>query len=265
MLKTLAAVHAPGADNTQLPIMVKKLNSFVERLGLYPQKIDVNHVSVNDMTGTRPDNEPLTLIIGWGLSEKPCWSKWAYEVKTSPVIKQFVAVDLYERCGAHGRVLTVPYVKSGHFWWHKSWQTNCKLFLRGCYISTFAPYGMKRIPKNDVCGNDITVINRYKLGLGPPEEVDIVRLVFSLFVDFGYTLTEISNLLNAEGVKAPHNSKIWNGRKLKSLVESAVYIGSNQFGACLKHDVFPALIDRSTFCAAQAKIYKKEASALVLT
>ena len=95
--------------------------------------------------------------------------------------------------------------------------------------------------------------------------LDIVRLVFSLFVDFGYTLTEISNLLNAEGVKAPHNSKIWNGRKLKSLVESAVYIGSNQFGACLKHDVFPALIDRSTFCAAQAKIYKRDASALVLT
>ncbi len=208
------------------------------------------------------DDIPSTLIIGWGLSERPCWAKWAYEIKTSQTIKLIIAVDLYEQCGTNGRVLVVPNKKPGSYWRHKSWQTRCKLFLNGCYVSYVAPYGMKRIPK-DIYNDGLTVSNRHILVPGLQQEIEIVRLIFNLFVNHGYTMTEISNLLNAQGIKAPNRSKIWSGKKIKSLVTSVIYIGSNQYGACVKHNVFPALIDRSTFYAAQAKIYGKEIYASV--
>jgi len=201
-------------------------------------------------------DEIVTLIVGWGLTEKPRWTKWAYEIKTSQMIRLFIAVDLYERYGANGRVLIIPNAEGG-YWRQKSWQTRCKLFLNDCYVSYLAPYGMKRIQKA-IYDDSFTFSNRYKLIPGSQQEIEIVRLIFHLFVNHSYTMTEISNLLNAQGIMAPNRSKIWNGKKIKSLVTSAVYIGSNQYGACIKHNVFPALIDRSTFCAVMAKIHGKE-------
>jgi len=257
MLKTTAIIHALGANNSQLEILVKKLECFTERMNFYPNQIRVNASPVIDIINPENDDISSTLIIGWGLSEKPCWAKWSYEIKTSQVIRLFIAVDLYEQYGAKGRVLMVPNLKAGNYWRHKSWQTRCKLFLNGCYVSNFAPYGMKRIPKH-VYNDDLTVSNHHILVPGLQQEIEIVCLIFNLFVNYGYTITEISNLLNAQGIKAPNKRKTWSGKKIKSLMSSAVYIGSNQYGACVKHNVFPALIDRSTFCAAQAKIYGKE-------
>ena len=193
--------------------------------------------------------------MGWGLPEKPYWDQWAFIVKTSPVIRLFIAVDLYENIGDYGRMLFLPNSCKGSGRGYKTWETHCKLFLDNCFVCSIAPYGMRRIPKEDCLAPDLPKINRYLLTPGTSEEIEIVRLIFSLFVDHGYTLTEISNLLNAQGVKAPHVSKTWRMRKIKSMILSATYIGSNQYGACIKHDVWPALIERSTFCAALAKIY----------
>jgi len=259
MFKTTAILHAIGANDFQLEILVKKMGCFLERMNFYPHDIRVNASPPIDMNDSGGDDIPSTLIIGWGLTEKPCWTKWAYEIKTSQVIKLFIAVDLYERYGANRRVLIMPNVEGG-YWRQKSWQTRCKLFLNDCYVSYIAPYGMKRIQKA-IYDDNFTFSNRYKLIPGSQQEIEIVRLIFHLFVNHGYTMTDISNLLNAQGIKAPNRSKIWNGKKIKSLMTSAIYIGSNQYGACIKHNVFPALIDRSTFCAAQAKIHGKEAFA----
>lgn len=262
MLKTVTVVHAVGANNSQLEILAKKMRCFLKGMNFYSHDIRVNASPVIYMNNSGNDDIPSTLIIGWGLSERPCWEKWAYEIKTSPVIRLFIAVDLYERYEANARVLIMPDVKRGNYWRHKSWQTRCKLFLNGCYVSYVAPYGMKRIPK-DVYDDGLTVSIRYMLVPGLQQEIEIVRLIFNLFVNHSYTMTEISNLLNAQGIMAPNRSKIWSGKKIKSLMTSVVYIGSNQYGACMKHNVFPALIDRSTFCAAQAKIYGKVAFAPV--
>jgi hypothetical protein len=257
MIKTTAIIHASGANRFQLEILIKKLKRFSERINFYPSVIRVNASPLNDIAITEITDHSSALIIGWGLAEKPCWTKWSYEIKTSRVIKLFIALDLYERDGINGRVLMAQNLKAGKFWRNKSWQTRCKLFLRGYYVSTFAPYGMKRIPK-DVSNNEPIAFNPHLLVPGTPQEIEIVRLIFDLFVSHNYSITEISNLLNAQGVKAPNKSKIWNSKKIKSLMSSPVYIGSNQYGACVKHDVFPALIDRSTFCTALAKIYGKD-------
>jgi hypothetical protein len=288
MSRTIAIVHAPGVNQAQLNILVEKLRDFINQIDFNGTEIQVNpdppfrsekfgirdeiitlivgwgwwmnEIPLIDMNNSENDDIPSTLIIGWGLSKKPCWTKWTYEIKTSKVIRLFIAIDLYERYGANGRILMMPDVKTGSYWRHKSWQTRCKLFLNGCYVSYVAPYGMKRIPK-DVYDNDLTVSIRYILVPGLQQEIEIVRLIFHLFVNHSYTMTEISNLLNAQGIMAPNRSKIWNGKKIRSLMTSAIYIGSNQYGACIKHNVFPALIDRSTFCAAMAKIHGKGAFA----
>ena len=256
MIKTTAIIHASGANKSQIEILIKKLKRFTERINFCPNEIRVNASRLTDIIIPENYNIPSTLIVGWGLAEKPSWTRWLYEVKTSKIIKLFIAIDLYERHGNNGRVLMVPNLKAGNYWRYKSWQTRCKLFLKGYYVSTFTPYGMKRIPK-DIFNDGFTVSKHHILIPGSSQEIEIVRLIFDLFVSHGYTNTEISNLLNAQGIKAPNKSKTWNSKKIKSLMSSPVYIGSNQYGACLKHDVFPALIDRSTFCAAQARIYER--------
>lgn len=257
MPKTIAILHVAGATDSQLELLAKKFEQFVMRMNLHPHEIKINSAPIIDLNSPRNTDIPSTLIIGWGLSEKPCWNKWSYEINTSSVIRLFIAVDLYERQGDNKRVLVEPKFKGGSYLRQKSWQTRCRLFLNGCFVSHVAPYGLKRISKSGYKG-DLAIPNRYVLVPGFQQEIEIVRLIFNLYVNHGYTITDISNLLNAQGVKAPNRSNIWNSKKIKSIMTSAVYIGSNQYGACVKHNVFPALIDRSTFCAAQARIYRKK-------
>jgi hypothetical protein len=256
MPKTVAILNVPDSRDSAVEVLLKMLKHFMETLNLNPDKIKVADRSEMHPRILENNKAPNMLIIGWGLSDKPRWSKWSYEINTSSIIKIFIAIDLYHQHGSGVRVLIRPKTK-GCNWRHKSWQTRCKLFLDDCFISYVAPYGMQRITKS-IYADGFPFLKRYTLIPGSQQEIEIVRLIFNLFVDHGYTLTEIANLLNAQGVEAPNKSKIWSGKKLKSLMTSAVYIGSNQYGACVKHDVFPALIDRPKFCAAQAKIYKRQ-------
>jgi hypothetical protein len=240
-----------------LELLIKKLKCFTEVIELYPNVIRVNASPLKDIAIIEKKNISSALIIGWGLAEKPRWTKWSYKIKTSKVIKLFIALDLYEWDDINGRVLTAQNLKGKKFLLKKSWQSRCKLFLRGYYVCNFAPYGMKRIPK-DHSNNERKPFTPHVLVPGSPQEIEIVRLIFHLFVNYNYSITEISNLLNSQGIEAPKKSKIWNSKKIKSLLLSPVYIGSNQYGACVKHDVYPALIDRSTFCRALAKICEKD-------
>ena len=256
MLKTTAIVHAPGVDNSSLGIMVKKLKRFVERMNFHQPDFRINNNSVIDTGFPRINRNASNLIIGWGLIEKPDWSNLAYAVKTSSEIRIFIGIDLYETSGRYGRLLIEPALKHGHYWRHKSWQSKCKRFLNGCFLSYLAPFGMKRVRKASPFNSDYGISNYYTLVPGTTQEIEIVRLMFDLYVNHGYTFTNISNLLNAQGVAAPNKCNVWNPKKVKNILTSVVYIGSNQFGACIKHNVFPAIIDRSIFYAAQAKIYK---------
>lgn len=257
MFRNTAIVYAPGEKESELTILVKKMEAFLEWINLFSYEIRFYASPLFHPCNRFDCTIPSTLIIGWGLFERPDWSKWTYEMKTSSVVRLFIAVDLYEHYGAYGRVLMVPNLKNGHYWRSRFWQTRLKLFLNGCFINPIAPYGMRRIPIDEENCNLPTLASRHTLVPGSPQEIEIVRLVFNLYVDFGYTFTGISNLLNAQSVTAPNKSPFWNARKVRSLLASAFYIGSNQYSACIKHNVFPALIDRSTFYAAQAKIYGK--------
>jgi hypothetical protein len=255
MLKTTAIVHAPGVENFPLRVMVKKFQRFVERMNFYQPDIRINNYpEINaDLPGIY--RNPPNLIIGWGLVEKPDWSGLEYAIKTSTAVRIFIAIDLYETIGEHGRVLLGPNLKHGRFWQRKAWQLKCKQFLNGSYVSCCVPYGLRRIPSTNLYDQHYSLSCLYTLVPGSTHEIKIVRLLFDLYANHGYTLTDLANLLNAQGVRSPHKGKVWNPRKIKTIITSPVYIGSNQFSACMKHNVFPALIDRSIFYAAQTRMY----------
>ena len=254
MGNTLAIVYAPGETDLLLQILVKKMELAMRGLSIHRDNLLVHQDSKNPFDQTEKYLHPTNIVIGWGLPTKPDWSPWTRQVKTSAGIKQFVAVDLYEPYKNTERVLCVPHIKTGHFWRRTSWQTNCRRFLKGFWINHITPYGMKRIPIVDDTNNDA---KNHSLTLGAPQQTEIVRMIFNFFVHYNYSLTEISNLLNAQGVMAPNKSKFWAIHKVKAILESAVYIGSNTYGACIKHAVFPTLIDRSTYCSALSKLYRK--------
>jgi hypothetical protein len=236
---------------------MEKLENFLLSLQINRSRIWINQDPDLNLANWKNHYTPSTLIMGWGLPEKPRWNQWAFTIKTSSVIRLFIAVDLYESREGSGRVLFLPMYRKGRGWRDKTWRTRFELFLKNCYIGRVTPYGMRRMPKENYGYSDFSMINRYRLIPGPSEEIEIIRLIFRLFVDHGYMFSEISNLLNAQGVKPHCISKSWNFQKIKSMLVSAVYIGANQYGDSLKHDVFPALIDRSTFCKALARIYNQ--------
>jgi hypothetical protein len=257
MTNTLTIVHAPGTNSMQTQVLEKKLESIMKELNICQENVLINLDPGIDLEAIEKSENPRTLIIGWGLSKEPCWTPWIYALKTSTTINRFIAIDLYDRHEKTRRLLMDPDIKTGRYWRHKSWETQCKLFLKGCWVSHVTPYGMQRRPTMDPFTTGYTGINRHRLSPGLPPQTEIVRLIFSLFADHDYTMTEISNLLNAQGIDAPHNSNFWNIKKVKTILESIVYIGSNSFGACLNHNVFPPLLDRSIFCAALSKIHGK--------
>jgi hypothetical protein len=84
--------------------------------------------------------------------------------------------------------------------------------------------------------------------------VEIVRLIFELFVIHDYTLTDVCNLLNSQGVKPPLKNNTWKTSVVRTILESEIYIGANEFSGCVKQDVFPPFIDKAVFFEAQAKI-----------
>ena len=86
MPKTIAILHALDANDSHVAILLKKLGYFMERMSIYPDEIRVNDVPYIGANNPGNDEIPSTLVIGWGLSEKPRWTRWSYEIKTSSLI-----------------------------------------------------------------------------------------------------------------------------------------------------------------------------------
>ena len=253
MFQTIAIVYAPDADKAKMGVLLSKLQAVMHGLGLRAERIHTNLDPEICLEQIERTGAPTGLTIGWGLSMEPFWTPWTQSVKTSTTVRQFIAVDLYDRCGKTGRVIAAP----GQLVRNKSWRTNCRLFLNGYHVGYVTPYGMRRVPAMDPFNDGFAGIGRHRLSPGPPLQIRIVRLIFTLFADCGYTLTGISNLLNAQGVEAPHGSRFWDTGKVRAILGSVVYIGTNKYGACLKHGAFPALVDRSIFCAAMARMVSR--------
>jgi len=258
MPRTLAIVHAPGAKQAQLNMLVEKFRDFINQIDFNGTDIKINPEPLSRLGQIGLKEEIGTLIVGWGLSSKPTWGWWMNEIPLSKSVRQLIAVDLFERHRFDGRKLDVPRIHAGKYWSKKTRQNNFQLFLEGYYIKPVAPYAMRRVPVKKSQPKNRSSRRRYVLEPGDPEKVEIVRLIFELFVIHDYTLTDICNLLNSQGVKSPLKSNTWKTRVVRTILESKIYIGANEFCGCVKHGVFPSFIDKSIFFEAQAKISRNQ-------
>jgi hypothetical protein len=258
MSRTLALVHAPGVNQAQLNMLVKKLRDFMDQIDFNGTDIHVNPAPIFRSEKFGNNDEIITLIVGWGLPSKPTWDWWMSEIPLSKTPRQFIGIDLFERNRFDGRELEPPRINAGKYWSRKTRQNNFKLFLEGYYIKPTAPYAMRRVPIKKSKQKNRSSRLRYVLEPGDPQRVEIVRLIFELFVIHDYTLTDICNLLNSQGVKPPLKSNTWKTRVVRTILESEIYIGANEFSGCIKHGVFPSFIDKSIFFEAQAKISRDQ-------
>jgi hypothetical protein len=254
MSKILAIVHAPGVKQAQLNMLVEKFRDFMDQIDLNGTEIQVNPDPLLRSDKYDSKDEINTLIVGWGLSTKPTWGWWMNEITLPDTVRQFIGIDLFERNRFDGRELEPPKINAGKYWSRITRQSNFKLFMEGYYIKPTAPYAMRRVPIKKSKQKNRSSRLRYVLEPGDPEKVEIVRLIFELFVIHDYSLTDICNLLNSQGVKSPLKSNTWKTRIVRTILESDTYIGANEFCGCIKHGVFPSFIDKAVFFEAQAKI-----------
>lgn len=260
-METISILHAPGVEQSKILFLERKLKDFVDRIDLGKSDIQVNPPHLLKYIDAARNDGELTLIIGWGLPSSPSWDRWMVENKIPRGVRQFIAVDLFERRGYDGRLLGVPYVNAGKYWSRRTRQINMSLFLNGCYLKPHTPFGMKRVLTKKKKERAPSTRLYYNLVPGEPEKVEIVRLIFDLFVNSDYSLTGITNLLNAQGVCPPHKSSAaWNTRIVRSILASWAYIGANEYCGCYKHNAFPLVVDRALFFEAQAKMARKQIS-----
>lgn len=146
--------------------------------------------------------ELLTVIIGWGLKEKPSWETIIPRPKSLDSVRQLIAIDLFERKGLDGRVLEKPLINAGKFWSRRMQLNNQTLFLEGNFLQASTPYDLKRVELVCAGNNTKSPIPLFAFEPGDSSEVEIIRMIFELFVDHDHNRSEICNLLNAQEVKA---------------------------------------------------------------
>jgi len=254
MSEAHAIIYAPGADRAQCKHLVRKLQDKAHRMGFSKKDIQIRFDSVIKIKRSEKSNRMISLIIGWGIPSNPSWDRLFNEYSSLELVRHLFAFDLYERERFDGGILNEPRINAGKYWSEKVQENYLRLFLKGCYIRTNIPYGMKRVPiKSSVILSSRR--GHYTLEPGNPAEIKIVRLIFDLFANHGYNRTEICNLLNAQGIECKNKNSVWDTRKILTILKTPMYIGANQYGDCIKYDVFPTIIDKGTYFEAQARIW----------
>jgi len=254
MPDSYAIIYAPGVDKIQAMDLVRKIQETSECMGFINTNIQINpEPLLKEQRKERP-RKLITLIIGWGLPAEPSWNIIFDKFVSLKIARNIYAIDLFERRGFNGRILTPPKVNAGKYWSRRVQEKNLRLFSKGYYIRNYVPYGMKRVSVKEPVDETNFSRKRYVLKPGKPSEIEIVRLIFDLFVNHDYNRTEICNLLNAQKVESPNKSDLWNTSKIVTILKSPSYIGANQYSECVTYDVFPSIIEKSIFFEAQARV-----------
>ncbi len=116
----------------------------------------------------------------------------------------------------------------------------------GNYISTTAPYGYRKInPEPKVHTLEIV-----------PEEAEIVRLIYKLYLD-GHGAKYIANELNRMGV-SPQKSKFWEYPSIKKILTNPLYCGkvgwkTKSNGDMLYKGLHESIVSEEIFNAVQQK------------
>jgi hypothetical protein len=254
MTDTFAILHAPNTSKRMENRLIQKLNIIINCLNIGKFKISVNPDFPIDNYLKNDSKNLFTLIIAWGLCVKPSWEIIMPATQCLVSLRQFIAIDLFERKGLDGRILETPKINAGKYWSQNIKRNNKNLFFDGYFLQAKIPYGLKKVTVSNTKKIISSSMPMFAFEPGEPSEVEIVRMIFDLFVSHDYNRTEICTLLNAQEVQAPQKNGIWNAKTIKTILESPLYIGANQYRGYIKQNVFTPIIEKYIFYEAQAKI-----------
>jgi hypothetical protein len=255
MRKTLAIIHAPGATEDQKRRLVQKLRYHLDLHGFSGVRIRTNP----KMPFQEDDYGKCwnTIVLGWGMPSGPTWAQWVCEHNPARFGQEFLVFDLFERRKNHGKILCEPRINAGSYWGGKIKLKNFQVFLDGYYLKPSAPYGMRRVVKNKAGTSPSRPRPHNVLVPGNQEDIEIVRLIFDLFVNHDSKRTKIANLLNVQSVKPPGKNARWSAGAVRAILENPAYIGANEYGGSIRFNVFPSIVNKSIFFEAQAKIIQE--------
>jgi hypothetical protein len=260
MIDTFAILYAPSVNKEKENRLIQKLINIVENLNIGEVNIQINpELPIYEYWENKPNNL-ITLIIGWGLCANPSWEILIPEMQYLEPVRQFIAIDLFERKRFDGRLLEKPMINAGKYLRQKIKRNNQDLFFDGYFLQANVPYGIRKVQVNYAERENQSSMPLFAFEPGEPSEVEIVRMIFELFVGHDYNRTEICTLLNAQEVEAPKKSGVWNAGAIKTILESPLYIGANQYRGYIKQDVFTPIIEKYIFYEAQAKMSQMDLS-----
>jgi DNA invertase Pin-like site-specific DNA recombinase len=117
----------------------------------------------------------------------------------------------------------------------KVFAAQCRVVGLGYRLGGLPGYGLRRmlidengVPKGKLALGEWKCImtDRIILVPGPPEEVGVVRWIFSTFVREKRTEFEIASILNERGIPNGHD-RPWNRHTVKRILRNEKYIGNN--------------------------------------
>lgn len=160
---------------------------------------------------------------------------------------------------------------------------HCRLVERGYWQGGSAAFGLRRLlvgeggaVKGQLCRGEHKSLQTDRIIVvpGPRMEVDLVRRIYSLFVQEGKTEQTIARELNAEGLTTARR-RPWSPGAIRRILQNETYIGNYVWNRCstklsrkrihngpemfVRSDgAFEPIVDRAAFMAARAVLRNRQ-------
>lgn len=119
----------------------------------------------------------------------------------------------------------------------KVFAAQCRFAMKGHKMGGIAGYGLRRV-SYDREGNERRTLasgerkgaatDRVRFGWGPPEEIEVVKKIFTWYLDGHHGDTAIAGMLNGQGVAAERGGE-WKPWHVKAILTNEKYMGSVVF------------------------------------
>jgi DNA invertase Pin-like site-specific DNA recombinase len=223
-------------------------------------------------------------VSRWGRFQDADEGAYHEHICSRAGIRVHYCAEQFDNDGSIGSILlkNVKRVMAGEFSRElsvKVFAGQCRNIERGFRQGGPAGFGLRRLlideernPKGELGRGDRKSLqtDRVVLTLGPPEEIEHVNSIYSMFVEEGKSEREIALILNQRGILSDLG-RPWTRASIHQILTNEKYIGNNIFNRVsykLKQrrvlnrrdtwvradGVFPSIVDRSLFDRARAII-----------
>jgi DNA invertase Pin-like site-specific DNA recombinase len=100
---------------------------------------------------------------------------------------------------------------------------------QGKFLGSPIPYGLRLHVETDERGHRLK--GKSRLLLGPERQVEVVRLIFRLYGEQGYSIGDIVQELHTRGVASPEGREWWAKNTLAHMLRNRCYVGDARWNA----------------------------------